>query len=795
MTQTHPAADLIQLDLGVTGMTCTSCSNRVERKLNKLDGVDATVNFATESASVSYDPSKVDTGTLISTVQGAGYDAFAMAAQQDAPAPTSAGDGTGSDGGTGSGANGAGSGAGGDAAASGQAQIDAARDAEASDLKKRTIISALITVPVVLVSMIPALQFTFWQWAVLTAVTPVYFWGGTPFHKATWANLRHGAFTMDTLVSLGTTAAYLWSLWALFLGNAGHEGMTMEMHLLPSHTTMDEIYLESVAVVITFLLLGRWFETRAKGQSSEALRTLLDMGAKDAAVIRDGAEVRVPISQLQVGDVFVTRPGEKIATDGEVTEGTSAVDESMLTGESVPVEVAAGDKVTGATISTSGRLLVRATRVGSDTTLSQMAKLVTDAQSKKAPVQRLVDRISQYFVPIVVIVAIATLIIHIATGSGVAPAFTAAVAVLIIACPCALGLATPTALLVGTGRGAQLGLLIKGPEVLESTRKVDTVVMDKTGTVTSGVMSVSDVSAGSDATGDVLVLAAAVESGSEHPIAQAIVRAAREELENSAENTGRGTAQDAALPQVSDFTTTAGRGVSGTVDGRTVTVGRPGADLPSGLQDAFDSAQQSGGTPVVVEVDGSPAGVITVRDTVKESSAAAVAELKELGLTPWLLTGDNAGAAKVVAAEVGIAAENVIAGVMPDDKVAEVERLQGEGRRVAMVGDGVNDAAALATADLGLAMGAGTDVAIEASDITLMNDDLRSAGDAIQLSRRTLGTIRGNLFWAFAYNVALIPVAAIGLLNPMLAGVAMAFSSVFVVSNSLRLRRFHTESE
>ncbi|MGO1554750.1 heavy metal translocating P-type ATPase [Candidatus Corynebacterium faecigallinarum] len=795
MTQTHPAADLIQLDLGVTGMTCTSCSNRVERKLNKLDGVDATVNFATESASVSYDPSKVDTGTLISTVQGAGYDAFAMAAQQDAPAPTSAGDGTGSDGGTGSGANGAGSGAGGDAAASGQAQIDAARDAEASDLKKRTIISALITVPVVLVSMIPALQFTFWQWAVLTAVTPVYFWGGTPFHKATWANLRHGAFTMDTLVSLGTTAAYLWSLWALFLGNAGHEGMTMEMHLLPSHTTMDEIYLESVAVVITFLLLGRWFETRAKGQSSEALRTLLDMGAKDAAVIRDGAEVRVPISQLQVGDVFVTRPGEKIATDGEVTEGTSAVDESMLTGESVPVEVAAGDKVTGATISTSGRLLVRATRVGSDTTLSQMAKLVTDAQSKKAPVQRLVDRISQYFVPIVVIVAIATLIIHIATGSGVAPAFTAAVAVLIIACPCALGLATPTALLVGTGRGAQLGLLIKGPEVLESTRKVDTVVMDKTGTVTSGVMSVSDVSAGSDATGDVLVLAAAVESGSEHPIAQAIVRAAREELENSAENTGRDTAQDAALPQVSDFTTTAGRGVSGTVDGRTVTVGRPGADLPSGLQDAFDSAQQSGGTPVVVEVDGSPAGVITVRDTVKESSAAAVAELKELGLTPWLLTGDNAGAAKAVAAEVGIAAENVIAGVMPDDKVAEVERLQGEGRRVAMVGDGVNDAAALATADLGLAMGAGTDVAIEASDITLMNDDLRSAGDAIQLSRRTLGTIRGNLFWAFAYNVALIPVAAIGLLNPILAGVAMAFSSVFVVSNSLRLRRFHTESE
>ncbi|HIW91902.1 MAG TPA: cadmium-translocating P-type ATPase [Candidatus Corynebacterium avicola] len=759
MTQTHPTADLIQLDLGVTGMTCTSCSNRVERKLNKLDGVDATVNFATESASVSYDPSKVDTPTLISTVQGAGYDAFAMADEQDvqdAPATSDAAD---------SGAN----------AASGQVQIDAARDAEASDLKHRTIISALVTVPVVLVSMIPALQFDNWQWAVLAAVTPVYFWGGSPFHKATWANLRHGAFTMDTLVTLGTTAAYLWSLWALFLGNAGHAGMTMEMHLLPSHTTMDEIYLESVAVVITFLLLGRWFETRAKGQSSEALRKLLDMGAKDAAVIRDGAEVRVPISQLQVRDVFVTRPGEKIATDGVVTEGTSAVDESMLTGESVPVEVASGDTVTGATISTSGRLLVRATRVGSDTTLSQMAKLVTDAQSKKAPVQRLVDRISQYFVPIVVLIAVATLIIHMATGGGVAPAFTAAVAVLIIACPCALGLATPTALLVGTGRGAQLGLLIKGPEVLESTRRVDTVVMDKTGTVTSGVMSVSDV------TGDVLLQAAAVESGSEHPIAQAIVRAAQKKL-----------GEDASLPQVSDFTTTAGRGVSGTVDGRTVTVGRPGADLPSDLQDAFASAQAAGGTPVVVEVDGTPAGVITVRDTVKESSAKAVAELKELGLTPWLLTGDNEGAAKAVASEVGIDPGNVIAGVMPDDKVAEVERLQGEGKRVAMVGDGVNDAAALATADLGLAMGAGTDVAIEASDITLMNDDLRSAGDAIQLSRRTLGTIRGNLFWAFAYNVALIPVAAIGLLNPMLAGVAMAFSSVFVVSNSLRLRRFHT---
>ncbi|WP_420099399.1 heavy metal translocating P-type ATPase [Corynebacterium sp.] len=746
------ATDLIALDLGVTGMTCTSCSNRVERKLNKLDGVEATVNFATESASVRYDPAKADTDALIDTVRGAGYDAFTMAGDPEATTD----DAQVTEGGTGD---------------SGQSRVDAARDSEAADLKKRTIISALITVPVVLLSMTPALQFVNWQWAVLTAVTPVYFWGGAPFHRATLANLRHGAFTMDTLVSLGTTAAYLWSLWALFLGNAGMTGMTMEMHLLPSHSTMDEIYLETAAVVITFLLLGRWFETRAKGRSSEALRALLTMGAKDATVLRNGAETRVPVKELQVDDVIVVRPGEKIAADGVVTDGSSAVDESMLTGESVPVEVTEGSTVTGATINTSGRLLVRVTRIGEDSTLSQMAKLVTDAQSKKAPVQRLVDRISQVFVPVVILVAVATLIVHIATGGGVAPAFAAAVAVLIIACPCALGLATPTALLVGTGRGAQLGLLIKGPEVLESTRRVDTVVMDKTGTVTSGVMSVSDV------TGDVLLRAAAVEAGSEHPIARAIVRAAEDEGE---------------VPPVTDFTTTAGRGVTGTVDGSTVTVGRPAANLPGDLQRAFDDSQAAGGTPVVVEIDGTPAGVITVRDTVKPTSADAVAGLKDLGLTPMLLTGDNEGAARGVAAEVGIAPENVIAGVMPDEKVEHVEKLQAEGRNVAMVGDGVNDAAALAAAELGLAMGAGTDVAIEASDITLINDDLRSAVDAIRLSRRTLGTIRGNLFWAFAYNVALIPVAAIGLLNPMLAGVAMAFSSVFVVSNSLRLRGFRS---
>ncbi|AGF73682.1 heavy metal translocating P-type ATPase [Corynebacterium halotolerans] len=758
MTQTQPPVDLLQIDLGVTGMTCTSCSSRVQRKLNKLDGVDASVNFATESASVRYDPGKTDPDRLIEVVRGAGYDAFAMAGADDAPADT---------GDAGDVAPGAGD---------PQDQIKAAREREADELKKRLIVSAILTVPITLLSMIPALQFTNWQWAVLTMATPVFFWGGAPFHRATLTNLRHGSFTMDTLITLGTTAAYVWSLWALFLGNAGTPGMTMEMHLLPTDSTMNDIYLETTAVVITFLLLGRWFETKAKGRSSEALRALLDMGAKDAAVIRDGAEHRVPVNQLKVGDVFIVRPGEKIATDGRVTEGSSAIDESMLTGESVPVEATRGSTVTGATLNTSGRLLVEVTRTGADTTLAQMAKLVTDAQAKKAPVERLVDRISQVFVPAVIAISLATLAVHLFTGSGTAPAFTAAVAVLIIACPCALGLATPTALLVGTGRGAQLGLLIKGPEILESTKQVDTIVMDKTGTVTSGVMSVAGVTTGEGfERDDVLAKAAAVESASEHPIARAIVREAERTV---------------PVPAVTGFANTAGRGVTGTVDGREVTVGRPAGDLPVDLQSAFDDAQTRGGTPVVVQIDGRNAGVIAVRDTVKPTSAAAVAGLKELGLTPMLLTGDNAGAAKAVATEVGIDAAHVIAEVMPDDKVSVVEKLQNDGRRVAMVGDGVNDAAALAQSDLGLAMGAGTDVAIEASDITLMNNDLRSTVDAIRLSRRTLGTIRGNLFWAFAYNVALIPVAALGLLNPMLAGVAMAFSSVFVVSNSLRLRGF-----
>ncbi|MDN6661303.1 MAG: cadmium-translocating P-type ATPase [Corynebacterium variabile] len=772
MTQQAAAApvdpvDLVQLDLGVTGMTCTSCSARIERKLNRMDGVDATVNFATESAKVDYDPAKTDPDAVIQTVRNTGYDAFTMADTSADESDTGTDDG--------------------DAASSpkddvvGQARVDAARDAEAGDLLHRTILSAILAFPVVLVSMVPALQFDNWQWAALTLISPVYFWGGAPFHRATLVNLKHFSFTMDTLVSLGTTAAYLWSLWALFLGNAGMTGMTMEMHLFRPGDThgMDEIYLESVGVVIVFLLLGRWFETRAKGRSSEALRALLDMGAKDAAVLRDGAEVRLPAKQVMVGDTVVVRPGEKIAADGEVSDGTSAVDESMLTGESVPVEVMVGSRVTGATVNTSGRLLVKVTRTGEDSTLAQMAKLVSDAQATKAPVQRLVDRISQVFVPVVMVIAVITLIAHLATGAEVTNAFTAAVAVLIIACPCALGLATPTALLVGTGRGARLGLLIKGPEVLESTRRVDTVVMDKTGTVTTGVMAVTGVTGSGITDADTLRLAAAVESGSEHPIAKAIVTAA---------------AEQGTVPEVTDFASTAGHGVTGTVEGRTVEVGSPASadDLPRDLRESFTGAQDDGATPVLVTVDGEPAGVVTVRDTVKADSAAAVADFRELGLTPYLLTGDNVGAATVVAAEVGIDPDHVIAGVRPEQKVSTISSLQDAGRNVAMVGDGVNDAAALATADLGLAMGAGTDVAIEASDITLMNNDLRSAVDAVRLSRKTLRTIHGNLFWAFAYNVALIPVAAFGLLNPMLAGVAMAFSSVFVVSNSLRLRGFRS---
>ncbi len=628
-------------------------------------------------------------------------------------------------------------------------------------------------------AMIPALQFEYWQWLSLTLAAPVVVWGGAPFHRAAWTNLRHGAATMDTLVSLGTLAAFAWSLYALFLGTAGTPGMThpFELTVAPSDGGAN-IYLEAAAGVTTLILAGRYVEVRSKRRAGAALRALLELGAKDVSVLRNGTERRVPVAELVVGDLFVLRPGEKIAADGEVVEGSSAVDASMLTGESVPVEVGPGDTVAGGTVNAGGRLVVRATRVGAETQLAQMARLVEEAQNGKAEVQRLADRVSGVFVPIVLALAVGTLGFWIGTGAGLPAAFTAAVAVLIIACPCALGLATPTALMVGTGRGAQLGILIKGPEVLESTRRVDTVVLDKTGTVTTGHMSLRDVvpAAGQDAH-ELLRLAGALESASEHPIAAAVARAA-------AERTG-------SLPPVTDFANVEGLGVTGVVEGRSVVVGRRTLHtdpLPADLERAAATAETAGRTAIVVGWDGVARGVLVVADAVKPTSAAAVRQLRDLGLTPILLTGDNAAVARSVAAEVGI--DEVTAEVLPKDKVDVVRRLQAEGRTVAMVGDGVNDAAALAQADLGIAMGTGTDVAIEASDLTLVRGDLRGAADAIRLARRTLTTIKGNLFWAFAYNVAAIPLAAAGLLNPMIAGAAMAFSSVFVVTNSLRLRGF-----
>ncbi|OXM75170.1 MULTISPECIES: heavy metal translocating P-type ATPase [Amycolatopsis] len=742
--QNSPKTAARDIELAIGGMTCASCAMRIERKLNKLDGVTATVNYATEKAKVTF-PADLDPDTLVAQVEAAGYSATV-------PRPETA-------------------------------EPEAAEEDPARSLRQRLIGSLVLSVPVIVLAMVPALQFTYWQWISLTLAAPVIVWAAWPFHKAAWTNLRHGAATMDTLVSMGTLAAFAWSLYALLFGSAGVPGMTHPFELTIERISGDgNIYLEVAAGVTTFILAGRYFEARSKRRAGAALRALLELGAKDVAVLRNGREERIPVEQLAVGDRFVVRPGEKIATDGVITEGSSAVDASMLTGESVPVEVGPGDAVTGATVNSGGRLVVRATRVGADTQLAQMAKLVEQAQTGKAAVQRLADRISAVFVPIVIALAAGTLAFWLGAGGTVSAAFTAAVAVLIIACPCALGLATPTALLVGTGRGAQLGILIKGPEVLESTRRVDTIVLDKTGTVTTGKMALTDVHTDGADTDEVLRLAGALESASEHPIAQAIATGARERVGD--------------LPAVEDFTNLEGLGVQGIVDGKAVLVGRTAllADwsqhLSPELAAAKATAEQQGKTAVAVGWDGRARAVLVVADTVKPTSAEAIGQLRGLGLTPVLLTGDNEAVAKAVAAEVGI--ETVIAEVLPADKVDVVQRLQDEDKVVAMVGDGVNDAAALAQADLGLAMGTGTDVAIEASDLTLVRGDLRVAADAIRLSRRTLRTIKGNLFWAFAYNIAALPLAAAGLLNPMIAGAAMAFSSVFVVSNSLRLRGFRS---
>jgi Cu+-exporting ATPase len=723
-----------RLELPITGMTCASCANRVERRLNKLDGVTATVNYATEKAAVEFDDGAIEPAQLVAAVESAGYQALLPTAEPEATADADAPD-------------------------------------ETAPLRMRLIISALFAVPVLLMSMIPSLQFDNWQWLSLQLATPVVVWGAWPFHRAAWANLKHGAATMDTLISLGVLAAWLWSLYALFIGDAGMNDMRMQFDFIPKGGGGDEIYLETASIVTTFILAGRYFEARAKRRAGAALQALLELGAKDVSILdADGNERRVGIEQLTAGDRFVVRPGEKIATDGIVEQGTSAVDQSLLTGESVPVEKAPGDEVAGATVNAGGRLIVRATKVGSDTALAQIARLVTDAQSGKAPVQRLADRISGVFVPIVIGLSLATLGFWIGAGEHTAFAFTAAVAVLIIACPCALGLATPTALLVGTGRGAQLGMLIKGPEILESTRRVDTIVLDKTGTVTTGRMSLVEVVGGDE----VLRRAGAVEDASEHPIAQAIARAARDRF--------------GSLPAVDGFANREGMGVDGVVEGREIRVARPDDTLPAELDAARRAAEAQGRTAVVASWDGAARGVLVVADSVKPTSAEAVASLKALGLRPVLLTGDNTATAESVAAEVGI--DEVIAEVLPSDKAEVVRRLQAEGRVVAMVGDGVNDAPALAQADLGLSIGTGTDVAIEASDLTLVSGDLRAAADAIRLSRATLRTIKQNLAWAFGYNIAAIPLAAIGLLNPVLAGAAMAFSSVSVVANALRLRRF-----
>ncbi|MFJ5139800.1 heavy metal translocating P-type ATPase [Streptomyces sp. NPDC088707] len=747
-TTAHPADSTVVAvtELTIGGMTCASCAARVERKLNRIDGVTATVNYATEKARIEHPP-EVGVDALIATVVKTGYTAEEPPPPEPEPAAV-------------------------------PEEREPARDPELASLRQRLTVSALLSAPVVLLAMVPGLQFDNWQWLSLTLAAPVVVWGGLPFHRAAWTNLRHGAATMDTLVSVGTLAAFGWSLWALFLGDAGMPGMRHGFDLTVDRSAASSaIYLEVAAGVVTFILLGRYLEARAKRKAGAALRALMELGAKDVAVLRRGTEVRVPVAALRTGDLFVVRPGEKIATDGTVTEGASAVDTSLLTGESLPLDVTTGDGVTGGCVNVSGRLVVRATRVGADTQLARMAKLVEDAQNGKAEVQRLADRISAVFVPVVLLLALGTLVTWLLLTDDPTASFTAAVAVLIIACPCALGLATPTALMVGTGRGAQLGILIKGPEVLESTRRVDTIVLDKTGTVTTGRMRLAGVRVyggkyGTDATDEteLLRLAGALEHSSEHPVARAVAAGAVERC--------------GELPVPKTFENVPGLGVRGSVDGRLVLVGRAallaaeGVDVPAGAEPGA----------VHVAWDGVARGTLTVADTVKDTSAEAVARLRGLGLRPVLLTGDHRAVAEAVAAEVGI--DEVIAEVLPEEKAAVVRRLQAEGRTVAMVGDGVNDAAALATADLGLAMGTGTDAAIEASDLTLVRGDLRVAADAIRLARRTLATIRGNLGWAFGYNVAALPLAAAGLLNPMIAGLAMAFSSVFVVSNSLRLRRF-----
>ena len=739
----------VELEIG--GMTCASCANRIERKLNKIPGTTATVNYATEKAQVQAEGS-VSVADLVAAVEAAGYTARVPAPPDDDEEPATP------------------------------------EDAETRSLRQRLLVSAVLSVPVVALAMVPAWQFEYWQWLSLTLAAPVVVWGALPFHRAAWANARHGSSTMDTLVSLGVLAAFGWSLWALFFGTAGEPGMKHPFELTIERSDgAGNIYLEAAAGVTTFLLAGRWFEARSKRRAGAALRGLLELGARDVAVLRGGSEIRIAVADLAVGDLFVVRPGEKVATDGVVTEGSSAVDASLLTGESVPVEVGVGDAVVGATVNAGGRLVVRATRVGADTQLAQMARLVEDAQMAKGRTQRLADRISGFFVPLVIALSVGTLGFWVGAGSGWTAAFTAAVAVLIVACPCSLGLATPTAVMVGTGRGAQLGILIRGAEVLELAGRATTALLDKTGTVTTGRMTLTDVVVADGEDEHLLLrLAGALEDASEHPVARAVAAGARDRV--------------GSLGRVADFRNVDGLGVQGVVDGHDVVVGRPrlltdgSNDLPPGLESALVALRESGATVVAVGWDGLARGLLAVADFVKPTSADAVARLRALGLRPMLLTGDNEAVARAVAQEVGIDPDDVVAEVLPADKVAMVRRLQDEGRTVGFVGDGVNDAAALAQADLGIAMGTGSDVAIEASDLTLVRGDLGVAVDALRLSRRTHRVITSNLVWAFGYNVAALPLAASGLLSPMIAGAAMALSSVFVVGNSLRLRGFQPSS-